>query len=181
MKNEHGEKDQLEKFLNDYSKGEFGFFDHFLIHKEWYSRNDLNFPVLTPALAFLSTHYAFRDLCAEWYPDHDPYRCAAALYYLKDQWHHELAELHIVRLRHFDEFTSKTKAFDAHKSKEKLLTKVLYFGLLLCMLEIRIPETLMLLVVFAISFGYLFNYFALGIPILRPFGVDAPAYIAQAG
>jgi hypothetical protein len=125
---------------------------------------DAHYP--SAILWFMQSHYDLIDFCKTEYPEYEPERCAAAIFYAKHPWTYDKADVDYT-----PELEQKSRSINQY---------ILYFALLLYLMEIRLQTTLMLVLLVAIniySFKDLFLYW----PNSKWLGTDTGAYVIQGG
>lgn len=119
---------QKAKLMPDY-----GLFNRVFIDKDWQRPFFYESQIISPIIQFLSTHYAFKDLCLLEHPDVDATRCAAVYFYTRN--HDEYDKVKGQALV-YNDFENKGKSIEQHFISRENSEKLLYFGFLLFMLEI---------------------------------------------
>ena len=135
----------------------------------------LDLQLASPFLHFFSSHYRYQEWCKEMHSDKDPYRCGIIYTYHKNHDDFDrIMDFDRTFFGYYDSSLSGKVLYGVRDAARYLL----YAGLLLHLLQIRIPSSVL------IGFMLVVNMVAylphLWMPFKR-FGPDYRAYVAQAG
>jgi len=134
--------------------------------------------MVSPFLHFLSAHHGYEDLCRAEYPDfndNEIHRCSMVYSYFKRHDDYDrIMDFDRSFFGYHDDIEQKDPMI-----KLRLIGKwILYFGLLLYLLEIQIEKNVMIWSMCVLNFILLLP--SLWMPFRR-YGPDFTAYVNQAG
>ena len=145
------------------------------VKHEWFPDRFMNLNLVSPPLHWLSTHYAYQELCEKKHPDVDTFKCAMDYSLLKK--HDD-----------FDRVMDCDRSYFGHHDPDETIAplwilrstarKILYLGLFCSMLGIKIKKQYM--IAFMCTVNVILMIPSLWMPFRR-YGPDYTAYINQAG
>lgn len=144
--------------------------------KNWFRDYHYDWQLVSPIVQFATTHYAFRDFCKKQFADYDSVRCATILFFQKPSFDYDRIMDQVLLFNNYK--TGKTDSLEPLYTARRNSELLLYFGLLVHLLQIRISPNLMVLFAFASSIYFLKDIIYLR---MNRYGVDTSAYLHQAG
>lgn len=137
----------------------------------WWPDRVLDLQLASPFLHFFSTHLKYQEWCAEMHPDWDTYKCGMIyMYHKKHDDFDRIMDFNRSFFGYYDDIEQSWLLWAIRDYSKYLL----YFGLLLHLLQIRLPGWFMISLMCA--FNFLTYLPSLYMPFKR-FGPDYTAYI----